>query len=370
MASQSASKVARAPDEGSADAVHHRDTPSPNAGATSNASGLNDGGMVAGQPQPDGLAYNNQAAAAAAIMQATYNAQIAAGLQYANNQYAAAAASASAQQALLAHYAAAGHGLSAPGLPPQLYNTAVAPPNPAALVALAQQQSAAAGRSSADAAEPSAKAQPMREGTPAKDAAPGTESNALGLPHGGSSGVDLASIQDERELKRQRRKQSNRESARRSRLRKQAECEELGGRVDDLADENDRLRREVNDLREKCHALQQANAQLVSGDSGAAAVALATAAAAAAAAGLGSVPVNSRSRQSLKSMDVDDGNVEKKSPSIKGGSDDADDIDDDDDDDDLDDDDDDGDDDDNDDEEGEANAQDDDSAQDNGHGPS
>lgn len=33
--------------------------------------------------------------------------------------------------------------------------------------------------------------------------------------------VDLNLIQDEREIKRQRRKQSNRESARRSRLRKQ-----------------------------------------------------------------------------------------------------------------------------------------------------
>ena len=44
--------------------------------------------------------------------------------------------------------------------------------------------------------------------------------------------------QDERELKRQRRKQSNRESARRSRLRKQAECEELGGRLTTLSMEN------------------------------------------------------------------------------------------------------------------------------------
>ncbi|KVI00174.1 Basic-leucine zipper domain-containing protein [Cynara cardunculus var. scolymus] len=45
-------------------------------------------------------------------------------------------------------------------------------------------------------------------------------------------------VQDERELKRQKRKQSNRESARRSRLRKQAstlyaECEELQARVED-----------------------------------------------------------------------------------------------------------------------------------------
>ncbi|KAK9851142.1 hypothetical protein WJX84_005839 [Apatococcus fuscideae] len=47
---------------------------------------------------------------------------------------------------------------------------------------------------------------------------------------------------DEREVKRQRRKQSNRESARRSRLRKQAECETLAQKVDALVDENARLR--------------------------------------------------------------------------------------------------------------------------------
>lgn len=44
----------------------------------------------------------------------------------------------------------------------------------------------------------------------------------------------LQGITDERELKKLRRKQSNRESARRSRLRKQAECEQLGRQVKDL----------------------------------------------------------------------------------------------------------------------------------------
>ena len=48
--------------------------------------------------------------------------------------------------------------------------------------------------------------------------------------------------QDEREVKRQRRKQSNRESARRSRLRKQAECEALAVRVNELINENVKLR--------------------------------------------------------------------------------------------------------------------------------
>ncbi len=51
--------------------------------------------------------------------------------------------------------------------------------------------------------------------------------------------------QDERELKRQRRKQSNRESARRSRLRKQAECEGLGQKVLDLEAENIKLKETI-----------------------------------------------------------------------------------------------------------------------------
>ena len=56
-----------------------------------------------------------------------------------------------------------------------------------------------------------------------------------------------ACMQDDREVKRMRRKQSNRESARRSRLRKQAECETLSGRVEELMSDNARLR-EANRL--------------------------------------------------------------------------------------------------------------------------
>ena len=67
---------------------------------------------------------------------------------------------------------------------------------------------------------------------------------------------------DERELKRQRRKQSNRESARRSRLRKQAECEELGGRVDALSTENVTLRAELERLKETCAAITTDNGLL------------------------------------------------------------------------------------------------------------
>ncbi|KAH7656609.1 plant G-box-binding factor protein [Dioscorea alata] len=69
-------------------------------------------------------------------------------------------------------------------------------------------------------------------------------------------------LQDERELKRERRKQSNRESARRSRLRKQAECEELAQRVVTIKEENDALRQELDRLREMCGKLSSENASL------------------------------------------------------------------------------------------------------------
>ncbi|KAJ9537434.1 hypothetical protein OSB04_030167 [Centaurea solstitialis] len=68
--------------------------------------------------------------------------------------------------------------------------------------------------------------------------------------------------QDERELKRQRRKQSNRESARRSRLRKQAECDELAQRAEVLKEENSSLRAEVSRLRSEYDQLLAQNASL------------------------------------------------------------------------------------------------------------
>lgn len=58
-------------------------------------------------------------------------------------------------------------------------------------------------------------------------------------------------MQDDRELKRVRRKQSNRESARRSRQKKQAECEDLGSKVQLLDQENASLRQENLQLRAK-----------------------------------------------------------------------------------------------------------------------
>ncbi|KAK9928071.1 hypothetical protein M0R45_025225 [Rubus argutus] len=67
---------------------------------------------------------------------------------------------------------------------------------------------------------------------------------------------------DKRELKRQRRKQSNRESARRSRLRKQAECDELAQRAEALKDENSTLRSEVSRIRSEYGQLLSENASL------------------------------------------------------------------------------------------------------------
>ncbi|KAE8724073.1 G-box-binding factor 3 [Hibiscus syriacus] len=72
-------------------------------------------------------------------------------------------------------------------------------------------------------------------------------------------------MQNERELKRDRRKQSNRESARRSRLRKQAETEELARKVESLTSENATLISEINQLSEKSDKLRVENASLVEG---------------------------------------------------------------------------------------------------------
>uniref|UniRef100_A0A1D1YGV4 Common plant regulatory factor 1 n=1 Tax=Anthurium amnicola TaxID=1678845 RepID=A0A1D1YGV4_9ARAE len=70
-------------------------------------------------------------------------------------------------------------------------------------------------------------------------------------------------IQDERELKRERRKQSNRESARRSRLRKQAETEDLALKVDALRAENSTLKSEISRLSENSTKLRQENSALM-----------------------------------------------------------------------------------------------------------
>ncbi|KAF0919566.1 hypothetical protein E2562_029791 [Oryza meyeriana var. granulata] len=68
---------------------------------------------------------------------------------------------------------------------------------------------------------------------------------------------------DDKESKRERRKQSNRESARRSRLRKQAETEELARKVELLTAENTSLRREISRLTESSKKLRLENSALM-----------------------------------------------------------------------------------------------------------
>ncbi|GJN18179.1 hypothetical protein PR202_gb05313 [Eleusine coracana subsp. coracana] len=68
---------------------------------------------------------------------------------------------------------------------------------------------------------------------------------------------------DDKESKRERRKQSNRESARRSRLRKQVETEELARKVELLTTENTSLRNEINKLTESSQKLRLENSALM-----------------------------------------------------------------------------------------------------------
>lgn len=68
---------------------------------------------------------------------------------------------------------------------------------------------------------------------------------------------------DEKELKRERRKQSNRESARRSRMRKQQECDDLAKKVNELSSENIALKSEVEQLTKLCRDLEAENVLLM-----------------------------------------------------------------------------------------------------------
>ncbi|KAK4743499.1 hypothetical protein SAY87_001500 [Trapa incisa] len=97
----------------------------------------------------------------------------------------------------------------------------------------------------------------------------GASPAAVGKSEGGTApDISLkmqseAWLLNERELKREKRKQSNRESARRSRLRKQAEAEELALRVGHLTAENAALKTEINRLMQDSNNLRQENAVLM-----------------------------------------------------------------------------------------------------------
>ncbi|KAF9596243.1 hypothetical protein IFM89_008406 [Coptis chinensis] len=79
----------------------------------------------------------------------------------------------------------------------------------------------------------------------------------------GSEGVVSGQwILDEHELKRQKRMQSNRESARRSRLKKQAECADLQTKVKKLNNENNTLKTELLRLAEECQNIEMENSSI------------------------------------------------------------------------------------------------------------
>ncbi|KAG8086466.1 hypothetical protein GUJ93_ZPchr0010g8850 [Zizania palustris] len=97
-------------------------------------------------------------------------------------------------------------------------------------------------------------------------------SRALGSPISLPPGVMVPShtgvstellIKDERELKREKRKQSNRESARRSRLRKQAETDDMATQVESLKAENTSLRFEISRLSGSSEKLRVENSVLM-----------------------------------------------------------------------------------------------------------
>ncbi|CDY65764.1 BnaA03g56410D [Brassica napus] len=69
-------------------------------------------------------------------------------------------------------------------------------------------------------------------------------------------------LQEERELKRQRRKQTNREAAQRSRLRKEAEFDQLAQYTEVLSAENASLRAEMNRLKSQREELTSENTSL------------------------------------------------------------------------------------------------------------
>ncbi|KAJ6816158.1 DNA-binding protein EMBP-1-like [Iris pallida] len=88
--------------------------------------------------------------------------------------------------------------------------------------------------------------------------------NAMASAAVGANGVmPEHQWQDERELKRERRKQSNRESARRSRLRKQQECEDLARKVTELNSENSALKVELEQLNKVCKDLEKENISIM-----------------------------------------------------------------------------------------------------------
>ncbi|CAN6578983.1 unnamed protein product [Malus baccata var. baccata] len=87
-------------------------------------------------------------------------------------------------------------------------------------------------------------------------------STAFVAPSAGSGLPFGAPVLDERQMKREKRKQANRESARRSRLRKQAEYEELVKTCQSLNAEKIALQSKIEKLKEDSETLRHENAAL------------------------------------------------------------------------------------------------------------
>mmetsp|Transcript_24379 Transcript_24379/g.83342 ORF Transcript_24379/g.83342 Transcript_24379/m.83342 type:complete len:208 (+) Transcript_24379:178-801(+) len=85
---------------------------------------------------------------------------------------------------------------------------------------------------------------------------------ARGLWTLGEGEKDVPNAVRERDVKLQRRKEANRESARRSKQRKKEESEQLARRAQELAVEGATLRTELERLEERCLALQTENQTL------------------------------------------------------------------------------------------------------------
>jgi len=98
-------------------------------------------------------------------------------------------------------------------------------------------------------------------GVAARRAAPTGERRAVAGSVLESESLDAYDEEDE-ELRKLRRKQSNRESARRSRLRKQMECDNLSGRVRALTRENMSLKDDYETLRGVVDSLRAQNINL------------------------------------------------------------------------------------------------------------
>lgn len=90
-----------------------------------------------------------------------------------------------------------------------------------------------------------------------------TSSCSSKVKSGGTPLIPTSFVKEEREMKREKRKQSNRESAKRSRLRKLAETEELAVKVGNLTAENSALRSELTRLTESSKKLRLDNSLIM-----------------------------------------------------------------------------------------------------------